>query len=178
MGCASARLGGGGRRGDLRVRSGEQSDGVRAWISRWALFCVWFRGSACCRGGRSYVRAPRYFRNTTSRATSLAHVLRLVHRFSVHIPGTATSIPLFFSHDRLTFFPDCPASDVDDFLGGPDSLHKCTQEKVAAEQGRGLLVADVGLEHGEMKPSRWRPQPCRFMEEHPPVWWVAIEGFS
>src|SRR5713226_5721901 len=62
-----------------------------------------FRGSACCRGGRSHARARRCFRCTSNCAPSLAHVLCPVQRGRVFVPRTATSLPRFLTENQRTF---------------------------------------------------------------------------
>jgi hypothetical protein len=66
----------------------------------------------------------------------LAHVLCAVHCGSVDIPGTATPIPSFVTHDGRTLFPEFPAAAFDDFLVRPSSLHKRIQEKRSSSDRR------------------------------------------
>jgi hypothetical protein len=62
--------------------------------------------------GRSHARARRRFRDTTSRAPSLAHVLCAVHRLRILIPGTATNILRFLTQNKYTFSRGYPATDI------------------------------------------------------------------
>jgi hypothetical protein len=96
----------------------------------WALLAD--AGTFACLCGRC-------FWETTSRASSWAHVLCAVRRHRVFLPGTATSVPRFFTQNKRTFNPGFPAAAIADFLAIPSSLHKCIQENVDAARGRCLL---------------------------------------
>jgi hypothetical protein len=56
----------------------------------------------------------------------------------------STSIPCFLAENHRTFCPGYPATDIDDFLAIPSSLHKYIQEKVDAARRQCLLLTDPG----------------------------------
>jgi hypothetical protein len=129
LGWASHYPGAWSHRGNLWCASSAEPNGDEVWNASLALFSLWFRGSACCRGRRSHARAPRHYWHTTPGASSLAHVLCVFHRLSVHIPGTATPVPRPITQNIHNFSPGHHATDIDDVLAGPRSVCKSVQEK-------------------------------------------------
>jgi hypothetical protein len=83
--------------------------------------------------GYSHAGTQRNFWRAAYRAAPLAHVLCAVRRRIVHIPGTATIIPRFFTQDRRTFSFEFLASVIDDLLANSSSLYECIQEKRTGE---------------------------------------------
>ena len=96
-----------------------------------AVLDVGFRGSLVCRRRRSHATARRcFFRRPANRATSLADVLRAVHRVSILLPGTTKSFSCFLARGNGMVCTGLPPTAIDDFLAFPSSLHKHFQENV------------------------------------------------
>ena len=128
-------------------RSVAQPNRVKIRSSCWDALFYGFRVSACCRGGRSHAYTRRRFRRAPHYASSLAHVLRAIHRHRVVFPGTGCQgIARLCIQEQRTFHSGYPAADITDLLAITSSLHKCIQENVDVARSGCSRVVDIASE--------------------------------
>src|SRR6202035_4292660 len=102
-----------------------------------------FGDSAGWARGRAHDRA-RNFRETTDRASSLAHVFWVVYRHRFLLSGAATGISRLVARISCPLGPSPAAAGAADFLDDSSSFHESVQENGDATCGpcfvRGLAL--------------------------------------